>query len=210
MNSLLSVTLKQKYHNPTEKFLEVEYSLPLNPESSIYRFEAEFDNVKIEGIVKEKEQAKKEFEKAKQEGRQAVIGSIDPDSKDILNLEIGNIPPKTDFTVRISFLQEMKVSMSTFYSLEVPCTISPRYMNKVEGVTKVSEHMKHKGQSSGPSSFTWSFKIELTTTRRAVFFDSPSHNITLLSQNDKGTETVLVMEKSEKPNKDFKFVYTTE
>ena len=95
VNSLINITLTQKYYNPTDKFLEVDYSLPLSPDSSVYRFEAEFGNVKIEGIVKEKEQGKKEYEQAKSEGRQAVIGTIDPDSKDILNMEIGNIPPLT-------------------------------------------------------------------------------------------------------------------
>lgn len=59
----------------------------------------------IEGKVKEKEEAKKEYEKAKREGRQAVIGTIDPRSKDIMTLEIGNIPPETEFTVFISFIQ---------------------------------------------------------------------------------------------------------
>lgn len=69
----------------------------------------------IEGIVKEKEEAKKEYEQAKSQGRQVAMGSIDEDSKDIMNLEIGNIPPKTEFVVTVSFLQEMAVSMNTFY-----------------------------------------------------------------------------------------------
>ena len=55
--------------------------------------------------MKEKEEAKREFEEAKSLGKQAVIGTIDPDSKDILNFEIGNIPPNTEFTITISFLQ---------------------------------------------------------------------------------------------------------
>lgn len=38
VNSLLSITLNQKYYNPTDKFLEVDYSLPINPNSSIYKF----------------------------------------------------------------------------------------------------------------------------------------------------------------------------
>jgi hypothetical protein len=33
--------------------------------------------VKIEGVVKEKGQARKDFEKAKGEGRQAALGNID-------------------------------------------------------------------------------------------------------------------------------------
>ena len=59
------------------------------------------------------------------------MGSLDENSKDIMNLEIGNIPPKTEFVVTISFLQEMTISLNTFYKLQIPSTISPRYTNKV-------------------------------------------------------------------------------
>lgn len=104
----------------------------------------------------------------------------------------------------------MKISLNTFYRLQVPSTISPRFLNAVAGATNVPEHMKSKGQLSGKADFEWSFKIDLRTTRRTIFFDSPSHNVSLVNQNDKGTETLLVMEKSEKPNKDFIFLYTTE
>ena len=193
-----------------DKFLSVNYSLPINPDSSIYKFVAEFANTKIEGVVKEKEEAKQEFEKAKSEGRQAVIGTVDPDSKDILNFEIGNIPPQSDFTVTISMLQEMKISLNTFYKLYIPSTISPRYMNRINGENKVSEHQIKKGESSGKADFTWTFKVDIQTTRKLLFFDSPTHDLTLLNQNEKGTETLLIMEKSEIPNKDFTFVFTTE
>lgn len=47
--------------------------------------------------------------------------------------------------------------------------------------------MKNKGKSSGKPDFDWSFKVDLKTTRKVTFFDSPSHNITLLNQNEKGT-----------------------
>jgi len=30
-NSLLNITLKQKYFNPTDKYLEVDYSQPISP-----------------------------------------------------------------------------------------------------------------------------------------------------------------------------------
>lgn len=53
-NSLASVTLEQKYFNPTKQFLEVEFSFPIDPNSCIYKFVAEFGDSRIEGIVKEK------------------------------------------------------------------------------------------------------------------------------------------------------------
>ena len=65
VNGLANLTLVQTYENPISSFLEVDYSLPVNSESSIYKFEVEFNNVKIEGVVREKEEAKKLHEKAK-------------------------------------------------------------------------------------------------------------------------------------------------
>ena len=54
VNSLANVSLAQKYYNPTDKFLEVEYNFPINPNVCIYRFTACFGKTRIEGIVKEK------------------------------------------------------------------------------------------------------------------------------------------------------------
>lgn len=88
-------------------------------------------------------------------------------------------------------LQEMQISLNTFYKLHIPSTISPRYMNRVaNGELKQPEHMKNSdndNKSVGKAEFDWTFKIDLKTTRKVIFFDSPSHNITLLNQNEKGT-----------------------
>ena len=64
VNSIANVNLIQSYHNPTEKFLEMEYSFPVNPSACIYKFTAEFGKTRIEGVVKEKEEAKKEYQEA--------------------------------------------------------------------------------------------------------------------------------------------------
>jgi hypothetical protein len=55
VNAIVSVALVQTYQNPTEKFLELEYSFPINPSACVYRFSAEFGKVRVEGVVKEKE-----------------------------------------------------------------------------------------------------------------------------------------------------------
>ena len=209
VNSLMNITLSQRYVNPSEKYLEVDYAFPINPESAIYKFWAEFGSVKIEGVVKEKEEAKKEFEQAKSEGKQAVLGTIDPLSKDIMNLEIGNIPPKSEFTVSISFMQEMRMSLNTFYKVQVPSTISPRYTSHAFEQLEKDRKARLEGSKVAEPNFTWSFKVEVRTTRKLIFFDSPSHDLTLISQNQSATETVLVMSQASLPNRDFSFLYTT-
>ena len=56
---------------------------------------------------------------------------MDVNSKDIVNLHIGNIPARTRVIVMVCFVQELSVEMNQFYQLLVPSTISPRYMNTV-------------------------------------------------------------------------------
>jgi hypothetical protein len=47
VNSVVNVTLIQTYHNPTDKFLELEYSFPISHNACVYRFVAEFENTRI-------------------------------------------------------------------------------------------------------------------------------------------------------------------
>lgn len=85
----------------------------------------------------------------------------------------------------------MKIGANTFYQLRIPSTISPRYMNHVEGMAKVPEHMQHEGKSTGPGNYKWSFTINIKTTKKLVFFNSPSHTLIKKNQNKEGTETTL-------------------
>lgn len=46
-NTVANVSLVQTYLNPTDQFLELEYSFPIEPNICIYRFVAEFGKTRI-------------------------------------------------------------------------------------------------------------------------------------------------------------------
>lgn len=52
VNGLINVTLVQTYHNPTDKYIEVVYSMPTDPNCCYYKFEVKFNNVLVAGVVK--------------------------------------------------------------------------------------------------------------------------------------------------------------
>lgn len=58
--------------------------------------------------------------------------------------------------------------------------------------------------------YYWNFKITLKTTKKVNFFDSKTHDIQLISQNDSQTQSIFAMTSQCAPNKDFVFSYTTE
>ena len=151
----------------------MEYSFPINPDACVYRFVAEFGKTRIEGVVKEKEQAKQEYEQAAKEGRKAAYGELNADSKDILNLKVGNVPPKETVRIEIVYLQELTLSCNTFYQLHMVGTISPRYMNYIPAEQIRAGLRNDAAKVKGD--FYWNFTISLRTPRKVVFFKSNTH-----------------------------------
>ena len=131
VNSLANVSLAQNYYNPTDQFLEVEYNFPVSPDACIYRLTAQFGKTRVEGVVRDKEEAKTEYRRAVEEGRKAAFGEVSTQSKDIFVLRVGNIPPREEVTVEISYLQELSLSCNTFYQLQLIGKVSPRYLKYI-------------------------------------------------------------------------------
>jgi len=54
-------------------------------------------------------------------------------------------------------------------------------MNNNQGKQYKNDIQKVKGE------YTWSFKISIFTSRKLVYYMSPSHNLNLISQNETQT-----------------------
>ena len=84
VNSLVHVTLEQEYENPSNHYLGVYYSFPMKPQYNLYKFQAIFENIVVEGVIKEKTVVLDELQKAKRRGKNAVIMRVDDDNKNII------------------------------------------------------------------------------------------------------------------------------
>jgi hypothetical protein len=186
----------------------MKYSFPVDPQACVYRFTAEFGKTRIEGVVKEKEEARKEYAEAVQQGKKAAYGELDPESKDILTLRVGNVPPGESVRIEIAYLQELSLANNTFYQLRMAGTISPRFLSHIPGETVKAGFRNAAAKAKGE--FFWDFRITLRTSRKVLFSDSHTHGLELVSQNDARTESVFALTAASIPNKDFVFSYTTE
>lgn len=108
-----------------------------------------------------------------------MLGEIDESSPDIMNLKIGSIPPLSEFTVKISFLQEVPTISNSFYDLFVPSTISPRYIDKMVGKYRGLD--KKKIEVSSKTEFTWNFKILLRMSNKITLNRSSTHELQTIS-----------------------------
>lgn len=67
-NNFAEITSTQTYRNPFSKPLEVHYSIPTDPNFTISDLKVIYQNVIVEGVVKEKQAVKAEFKAAKDKG----------------------------------------------------------------------------------------------------------------------------------------------
>lgn len=125
-------TLRQVFRNPTPEWIEARYLLPLPDTSAVYGMRIELPDRTIEGEIKEREQARTDYEAAKQEGMAA--GLVEQQRAHLFDTRVANIPPGAEFTVEIAWWQTVDYADGVF-EWRLPLTVRPRYA--VAGSTDV-------------------------------------------------------------------------
>jgi len=115
------------YYNEDEVPLEVQFVFPLDANSALYDMQSHCERT-IRGVVKDKEEARKEYEDAIKEGKQASILEEDDKHSDILTLKLGNIKPDQTCWVSFQFVSEMDISLEKPVSFfTYPIVLGERY-----------------------------------------------------------------------------------
>jgi Ca-activated chloride channel family protein len=79
----------------------------------------------IEGEIREKEQARKDYEQAKQQGKKTSL--VEQQRANMFTTSVANIGPGESVVVEIEYLETLRYDDGTF-SLRFPVTITPRYI----------------------------------------------------------------------------------
>jgi von Willebrand factor A domain-containing protein 5 len=126
-NQTAVFTVKQKYVNEEQKPIEAMFTFPTPAEAAVIDFEAETEDGRlVKCHIKEKEEAKEEYNKAKSEGNGAFY--MDEQGGDVFRVAIGNLAAGTKVELRIKYVVELKNKLdSRFLKLIFPLTIMPRF-----------------------------------------------------------------------------------
>lgn len=126
------VTLVQQFSNQTDQWQEGVYVFPLPEDAAVDRMRLRVGNRIIEGQVKEREQAKRTYEKAKQQGQRAAL--TEQERPNVFTTSVANIPPQGSVIVEIEYQQLVKYDSGVF-SLRFPMVVGPRYIPGKEEIT---------------------------------------------------------------------------
>ncbi|MBN6057048.1 VWA domain-containing protein [Nonomuraea sp. RK-328] len=119
------VEVAQGFRNPFDVTLEATYVFPLPDRAAVTAFRMEADDRVIEGVLKERGQARADYDRALREGRRAAIA--EEERPDVFTIRVGNILPGERVTVRMSLSQPLPYEdgAATF---RFPLVVAPRYI----------------------------------------------------------------------------------
>ncbi len=119
------VKVEQRFVNNEQSWIEAVYVFPLPDESSVDHLRLQVGERLLEGQIMEKEEARKTYEQAKQEGRKSSL--LVQNRPNIFTTRVANIGPGEEVRVEIEYQQTVRFANGVF-SLRFPMVIGPRYI----------------------------------------------------------------------------------
>jgi Ca-activated chloride channel family protein len=119
------VSVSQSFRNDGQEWVEGIYVFPLPDAAAVDRFRMHVGERIIEGEIREKEQAKKEYEAAKTAGKKTSL--VEQQRANLFTTSVANIGPGEVITVEIEYLETLRYDEGSF-SLRFPMTLTPRYI----------------------------------------------------------------------------------
>jgi len=116
--------VSQRFINVSETWAEGVYVFPIGENAAVDTLKLRIGEKFIEGIIKEKVEAKVIYEEAKAEGKKASL--IEQQKPNLFTNNIANIGPGEVVVVQIEF-QSKLISKDGTWELRVPLVSAPRY-----------------------------------------------------------------------------------
>jgi Ca-activated chloride channel family protein len=119
------VKLTQTFQNTGRQWREARYVFPLPEKASVYGMTMTAGERRIVGEIREKAEAKKEYARAKSEGRK--VARVEQQRPNLFSTHLANIPPGESIRIELSYQQPVRYQSGEF-ELRIPTTLTPRYM----------------------------------------------------------------------------------
>lgn len=118
------VTVQQQFRNDTGEWMDAVYVFPLSEKAAVDRLEMRIADRVISGEIREREVARRVFERARDTGRRASL--IEQERPNLFTSSIANVPPGETVAVEIGYLESLDYAEAQ-WSLRIPLTSAPRY-----------------------------------------------------------------------------------
>ena len=179
------------YANESPDPVEVVFRFPLEQSHAVVGLTAVIDGRKIKAQVKEKEEARADYDDALASGRSAALA--EEKSGDVFSISLGNLPPGKEAEIHLQLVGELGIDAEGNVRFSLPSTLKPRYspagssdpLARVEGG---AEGQVEQATTSG----VHKFQLTVLNAENVAEVTSPTHTITTTYNNDEKKMNVVL------------------
>jgi Ca-activated chloride channel homolog len=126
---IADVKVLQTYRNEGSRPINASYIFPASTRAAVYAMRMRIGDQVIVARIKEREQAKHEFEAAKQEGKSASL--LEQERPNVFSMSLANIMPQDQIEIELRYT-ELLVPTEGIYEVVFPTVVGPRYPSQTE------------------------------------------------------------------------------
>ncbi|KAM9733623.1 von Willebrand factor A domain-containing protein 5A-like isoform 3-T3 [Menidia menidia] len=145
------------YDNKEDKPLEAVFVFPLPGDAAVCHFSAKLGKMHVVAEVKEKQQAREEYDDALSSGQQAFLLEESEQSSDIFSMSVGSLPPGESASIRLEYVTELAVQADDGLRFCLPAVLNPRY--QPQGAAGVAVQVTSVPASLVPYSLSFSARV---------------------------------------------------
>lgn len=129
VGSIADVTVRQVYVNNGKSPIEAIYTFPMSTKAAVYGMQMTIGKRIVRAQIEEKQKARKDYEKAKSEGKRASL--LEQSRPNVFTMNVSNIMVGDTIMVELNYT-ELLVPEKGVYSFVYPTVVGPRYASKNE------------------------------------------------------------------------------
>lgn len=177
------LVVRQRYRNKEPRPIEAIYTFPLPSDAVLVGFAMECEGRRLEGQVKEREEAFQAYDDAVTAGHGAAL--LDQERRNVFTASVGNLLPGEETVIEVVYVQRLGADEGAL-RLMIPTLVAPRYMpgapqgdrtgHGVSGPTDKVPDADRISPQIGAVSYGLSMNV-VFDIGRDVGIESPSHDI---------------------------------
>ena len=192
----------QTYANQGTKPINASYVFPASTKVTIHGMQMRIGNQTVTATIKEKEEAKEEFEAAKSEGKSASM--LSEQRPNVFTMDVANIMPGDEVHIELHYTELITPSEGT-YQFVYPTVAGPRYVGPVLDDTGNREEWAGTPYlpEGTPTSDSYNINVTVLAGVPIAALSSSSHDINIDWNKNTAAHVSLAEPSDYAGNRDF-------
>lgn len=130
INGIIAETyVTQTYVNEGEHPINASYVFPASTKVSVHGMKMEIGDQVVTAVIREKEEARQDYEEAKSEGKSASL--LEEKRSNVFTMDVANIMPGDTVCIELHYTEMIQAAEGT-YQFVFPTVVGPRYAGKLD------------------------------------------------------------------------------